>query len=104
VRLVAPQALLEVGDLESDRSVVALGFAPEIDPVPRRIPRPPVQEPRQVVQEVAVDRAAPIDDRADAIAGNQHVVVEEVAVEQVALLGAGVDERLELRERLVEWA
>src|SRR5215216_5902044 len=81
---------------------MAHSLAPQVDALPGRIPGRPEREPGDVVEEVTVHRTSPIDHRADPIARDQHVVVQEVAVDQVAVRGTVVDEGLESLECLLE--
>src|SRR5947209_19549343 len=76
----------------------------EVDGAPRRVPRSIEDELRKVVQEVTVIRAAPVEDRADVIALDQHVEIDEVIVDEVTLFRTLVHKLAEPRQTLIEWA
>src|SRR3989475_6139535 len=76
----------------------------EVDGPPRRVPRSIEDELRKVVQEVTVIRAATVEDRADVIALDQHVEVDEVIVDEVTLSRALVHQLADPRQPLVERA
>src|SRR5688572_28679431 len=59
--LAAAEPLCEVRDLQPDRREVARRFLPKVDALPGRKPGRPEREAGQVVQEVAVQRAAPVE-------------------------------------------
>src|SRR5207244_1363125 len=74
----------------------------EVDVAPRRVPRPVEGQLRDVVQEITVNGAAPIEDRADPVAGDEHVEVDQVVVHDMTLFRTVVDELAEARVTLFE--
>src|SRR4051794_35619812 len=86
VGLAAGQSFLEVGHVETYRYVVAGSLLSEIDPAPGRVPGRPELEPGEVIEEIAVHRATPIEDRADALIRDQDIEIEQVAMDEMPLL------------------
>ena len=80
---VAPKALREIGHRESDALVVREGLGREIDVAPLWEPRRVEDQIRHVEEEVAVLRAAPVQNGADAVTVDEHVAVDEVVVEEM---------------------
>src|SRR5207248_6069857 len=86
-QLVAREALAEVRHVETDAVVMRARLGGEVDLAPRGVPGPVEDELRDVVQEVPVDRAAPIQDRGDPIALHEHIAVHQIVVDEVTRLG-----------------
>jgi hypothetical protein len=54
-------------------------------------------------KEVSTRGAAPIDDCADAILDDQNVEVQQIAMDQVAVLRDSVHQTFELLKSAIEW-
>src|SRR5215831_18246229 len=67
VDLAAAEPRLELRHGEAIRGIVARGFPAEINALPGWIPGLPVAEPGEIVEEVAVHRAAPVQHTGDAV-------------------------------------
>jgi hypothetical protein len=85
-----PQVPAQVGEADVQFVAVVAGGG---DP---RVPRGPESAPGGVEEEVAAHRALPGEHRLDpaGVGAHQHVAVQQVAVDQVATLGAGIDQGL----------
>src|SRR3984957_21312091 len=92
VELVAAQALAEAGNIDAGHVVVIADHGPENDGGQPSVPGSPEGEPGDLVQEVAVGRAGPVEDRREPRSVRRHedVAVEQVAVQHLADLRAGV--------------
>src|SRR5438874_11166528 len=77
-------------------------FQLEVDAIPCPVPRRPKSEPSNVVEEVSVLRVSPIDDRGDSAARDQHVEVQQITVDQMAIFGDLVHKRLKAANGLLE--
>jgi hypothetical protein len=98
----APQPQVEIGDLHAQRSKVRRRFAREVDLCPRRVPRLPEHEPGDVEQPIAVQRSAPIEHRGHSVGVHEHVVIEQVSVNEMAYIRQVVDQRGQAIERTVK--
>src|SRR5712691_1157137 len=78
VQLVAAQAAFEVGGYAVSSLPVLVEFCADVDVRPGPVPGPPVQEPGSVIEPVAVQSVAPVEDSTEARAPNEHVVAEQV--------------------------
>src|SRR3954470_16591605 len=74
------------------------GFMFEIEIAPGGTPGRPEEEPGEVIEKITVHCSTPIDDRADTPAVDQDVVVQQVAVDEVALVGAIPEQSFEANE------
>src|SRR5207245_8114326 len=74
----------------------------EVDVAPCRVPRLVEDELRDVVQEVPVDRAAPIEDGGDPTTVHEHVAVDEIVMDEVAGLRAEIDQLAHPSESVFE--
>src|SRR5579859_3690241 len=100
---VAAHALVEVRHVEIEGAVVLTHLCEQVDVRPVREPRLPEDEERNVMKEVTEVGAAPVEDRRDPVACNEDVAVQQVVVDQVALLRTETREVGETCVRLVEW-
>jgi len=74
--------------LEAHRVVVPFELAADVDAAPPlAVPGPPEREERGVVEDVAEERRAPVEQHDSPLVG-EHVDVEEVVVHQMAVLRA----------------
>jgi hypothetical protein len=83
---------------------VTAHFGSDISGLPLRVPAPPVDEPGRVVEVVAVERVAPVDDGGDICSQREHVAIGQVAVNDVTLFRQALDETLQSGVGLVERA
>ena len=102
VDLAGSQSLLKMRYVEANYRVVTRGLFSKIDPAPGRVSGRPELEPGEVIEKIAVHRAAPIEDRADAAVCDQDVVVQQVAMDEVSPRRTVRNQRLEARQRFVE--
>ena len=85
VQLVAADPLVEVLDGQVRRRVVAKHRAPKVGRRNPGEPRRPERQPRDVVEEVAVCEATPVEYgfEARAVVGDQDVAVDQIEMEHV---------------------